>query len=76
MARYTVTLTTSANAVVDVEVPDDVTDPEEIAELAVAALEDEGAPDLCNACATPVQLGDDWRPARHQGAPLLTRHDA
>jgi hypothetical protein len=34
MAKYRVYLKTTASGVVDVEVPDDVTDPEEIAELA------------------------------------------
>lgn len=72
MARYIVTLTTSANAVIDINVPDTVTDPEEIAALGLAAFEAEGAPELCNPCDHAVQLGDDWRPARPVGAPLVT----
>lgn len=72
MARYIVTLTTSANAVIDVEVPDTVTDPEEIAALGLAAFDADGVPELCNACDHLVALGDDWRPARPAGAPLVT----
>ena len=34
MAKYRVYLTTTASAAVDIEVPDDVTDPEEISEIA------------------------------------------
>lgn len=34
MAKYLVYVTTTASGTVDIEVPDDVTDPEEIAELA------------------------------------------
>lgn len=73
MARYTVTLTTSANTAVDVEVPDHVTDPETIAALAVEALEAEGR-ELCNSCDRTVDLGDDWRPVRSDGAVTVTRH--
>jgi hypothetical protein len=71
--RYIVTLTTSANAVIDVEAPDDAT-PEQIAELGLQQFEAEGVPELCNACDHMVDLGDDWRPARTAGAPLITRH--
>lgn len=69
MPRYIVTLTTSANTVVEVTAPTDATH-DQIAELAVAQLEAEGAPKLCVACDHHVDLGDDWRPAR-EGVTVL-----
>ncbi|MGW4648086.1 hypothetical protein [Kitasatospora sp. NPDC004289] len=74
MARYTVTLVTSASTVVEVDVPDDVTDPEEIAAL---ALEQNNEPDLCRQCShaggQELYLGDEWEPNRFDGALTITK---
>lgn len=61
MARYRVTLVTSASTAVDVEVPDGAT-PEDI----VAAAKEQDTPSLCHQCAggarggPELELGDDW----------------
>lgn len=76
MRRYTVTLVTSASTVVEVDVPDDITDPERIAALAVAANNEPG---LCNRCShadgQELHLGDEWKPGRLDGVPTITRLD-
>ena len=78
MPRYTVSLTTYANTVVDVDAPDDAT-PEEIAEL---AIEQNQGPTLCHHCTGGtrdgrqyLEIGDDWEPATFDGQPLVTRID-
>jgi len=78
MARYTVPMATWANTTVEVEVPDHVTDPEEIADL---ALEQMDPPTLCHQCtggwrgASSLDLGDVWEPARFDGKPDVNRLD-
>ncbi|WP_035838964.1 hypothetical protein [Kitasatospora azatica] len=77
MAVYSVALTTWANTSVEVEVPDDVTDPERIAELAV---EHNDPPTLCNQCSgggrsghQELELGDDWQAVTFQDQAVVTR---
>jgi hypothetical protein len=75
MARYSVPVTTLANTAVEVEVPDSVTDPAQIAAL---ALEQNNPPTLCNQCSggrhgQELEVGDDWEPVIWQGAPTVTR---
>ncbi|RPE27210.1 hypothetical protein [Kitasatospora cineracea] len=77
MATHRVTLTTHANTTVEIDAPDNATD-EEIAELAMAACED-NAPTLCRQCvggdhgAQHLDLGDDWTVATHGGRPAIAR---
>lgn len=83
MARYSVPFTTWASTIVDIEVPDDVTDPTEIVELAERKLYDIGTPDLCHQCSGGGRGGtgnlsigdDDWAVPIHNGAPEITRTD-
>ncbi len=77
MPRYRVTLTTHVNTTVEIDVPDNAT-PEQIAELAVEACE-EDAPSLCRQCegdsrsTQHLDLGDDWAVADTGGRPAITR---
>lgn len=77
MATYNVPLVTAAITVVAVTVPDDVTDPVQIAELAVRQ---NVAPTLCNHCAhadgQELMLGDDWDWSADPktGEPIVTPH--
>ena len=81
MARYSVPMTTWASTVVDVDVPDDITDPEQIAELALQQMAEEGGPSLCHQCASGrrgsggLELGDEWGAVQHDGKPEVTRLD-
>ena len=80
MARYTVPFTTWANTSVEIEVPDDVTDPEQIAELAWEQMGEEGGPTLCHQCTGTrngggLEIGDEWEPARFDGKPSISRLD-
>lgn len=58
MARYTLAIFTYVNSSVTVEVPDEVTDPTEIAER---ALEQDQGHSLCHGCARDLDLGDEWQ---------------
>lgn len=79
MATYAVTLITNASTVVEVTVPDDVTDPTTIAEL---AIEENRGPNLCHQCSgggrsngQELTIGDDWEPVMFDGTPSITRTD-
>lgn len=70
MAKYSVTIKTTAFATVDIEVPDDVTDPEEIAERVLSKGD---MPDLCAQCSGrnqkfSLELGE-WEYAEHYDGP-------
>jgi hypothetical protein len=71
MPRYIVTLTTSASTVVEVTAPDGATR-DQVADMAVAQLEAEGAPELCVACDHHVELGDDWQVPGYGSASAVT----
>lgn len=79
MRRVSVPMTTWANSSVIVEVPDDVTDPEAIAELARVKFH-EDSPTLCNGCtgghsqgAPELEIGDEWDiPLDDHGNPSIT----
>lgn len=79
MAKYSVPFTTWANISVEVEVPDNVTDPQEIVELAQEA--DQGT-SLCRQCGgsrnNGLEIGDDFEPVMEekpdgQQVPIVTR---
>lgn len=61
MPKYIVPFTTWANISVEVDVPDGVTDPERIAELAMEAFQ---GTSLCHQCGgdrnSNLELGDDF----------------
>lgn len=80
MARYIVPMTTWASTTVEIEVPDDITDPEQIAELALEQMAVEGGPTLCHQCSSSrngggLEIGDEWEPAESDGKPEITRID-
>ncbi|MFI9235807.1 hypothetical protein [Streptomyces sp. NPDC053079] len=72
--RYRVHLQTVASTAIDVEVPDDVTDPAEIIE---AAYEQGEFPTLCHQCSGGLRqrqnldLGDGWEPVTDNGKPII-----
>lgn len=76
MAKYTVPLTTWANATVTVET--DSTDPEEIAQLAW-----ENTPDICANCGGwgrdfSLEIGDEWESvprSKDDSTPTIYRED-
>jgi hypothetical protein len=69
MKRYVVPVVTYAHAHVEVEVPDDESDPERIAEKALEQMSRIG---LCAKCNQGVELSDAWE-AVH--SPLTDRPD-
>lgn len=77
MAKYRVSMQTVATTVIEVEVPDDVTDPEEIAER---AYEEGTFPTICAHCSGwgkdhNLDLGDEWEVSEYEGKPLVERAD-
>lgn len=81
MAKYSVPFTTWASTVIEVEVPDDMTDPEQIADLALEQMAKESGPALCHQCAIGrrgnggLEIGDEWEPTRDGDKPDITRLD-
>ena len=75
MAKHRIYFQTIASTSIEVEVPDEVTDPEEIAEL---AEEQADFPTLCHQCtggtrfqSQNLELGDEWEPLREDGKPVV-----
>ncbi|MEO3976987.1 hypothetical protein [Streptomyces sp. CAU 1734] len=68
MTAYTVPLTTHADTAVRVE--SELTDLVAIAELALEAVD---IGELCQQCASDVDLGDDWECITADGRPNVTR---
>lgn len=80
MARYSVPMSTWASTVVEVDVPDDVTDPQQIADLALEQMAEKGGPTLCHQCAGSrngggLDIGDEWEAVQNNGQPEITRID-
>jgi len=82
MAKYSVPMTTWASTTVEIEVPDDMTDPEQIAEIAERQLHADGIPSLCHQCAggtrygsQNLEIGDEWEAAETDGKPGVIRLD-
>jgi hypothetical protein len=78
MAKYRVSMQTVATTVVEIEVPDDVTDHEEIA---TRAAEEGEFPTICGQCAGwgrgySLDMGDEWNVSEYEGKPLVERTDA
>ena len=77
MAKYRVNMQTVATTVIEVEVPDDVTDLEEIAEIAA----NEGEfPTICAQCAGwgreySLDMDGEWNVSEYEGKPLIERVD-
>ena len=76
MTKYRVYVTTTASAVVNVEVPDDVTDPNEIAEIAFDKAE---FPKLSAKASGwgeswSMEIGE-WEIETENGAPYVTGED-
>jgi len=76
MAKYRVYVTTTASGTVDIEVPDDVTDPEEIAELAYSNGELPTLSAKGSGWGEPwsLELGD-WETETENGVPYVTNED-
>ncbi len=75
MTKVRVFFKTTASTSIEVEVPDGITDPEEIAEY---AQENADMPTLCHHCTggtkyerQNLELGDDWEPLREDGKPVI-----
>lgn len=75
MPKYRVPLTTWADIAVDVDVPDDVTDPNAIAELAMEQVN----VSLCHQCAgsrnDSLTLGDEYSAVLTDGVAEITSLD-
>lgn len=71
MAKHRIYFQTVASTVIEIELPDDVTDPEAITE---AAEEQIDFPTLCNHCEGSrfqnLELGDEWKPITKDGKPI------
>ena len=76
MAKYRVYVTTTASGTVDVEVPDDVTDPNEIAELAYDKAEFPALSAKGSGWGEPwsLELGE-WEVETEGGVPYVTDED-
>lgn len=77
MAKYRVSMQTVATTVIEIEVPDDVTDPEEIAER---AAEEGEFPTICAQCAGwgrnyNLVMDGEWIVSEYEGKPLVERAD-
>lgn len=75
MTKVRIYFQTFASTSIEVEVPDGITDPEEIAEY---AQENANFPRLCNHCTggtrfdrQSLELGDEWEPLRENGKPVI-----
>lgn len=80
MARYSVPMTVWASTTVEIDVPDHITDPEQIAELAIEHMAETGGPTLCHQCSSSrngggLEVGDEWEPVTDDGKPSITRLD-
>lgn len=78
MTKYRVNMQTVATTVIEIEVPDDMTDPEEIAERAADEAE---FPTLCAQCAgwgrnVSLAMDGEWTVSEYEGKPLVERADA
>jgi hypothetical protein len=73
MAKYRVYLQTVASGTVDIEVPDDVTDPEEICELAFAEKELPSLGAQASGWGQPWSLDlGEWEPETQDGVAYVT----
>lgn len=75
MAKYRVNMQTIASTSIEIEVPDDVTDLEEITER---AFNEANFPTLCAQCSGwgkdySLDLGDEWDVSEYNGEPLIER---
>ena len=76
MPKYRVYLTTTASAAVDIEVPDDVTDPDEIAELAWSESEFPTLSAQASGWGRPWSLDlGEWEADIVDGIPYVTDED-
>jgi hypothetical protein len=73
MAKYRVYVTTTASGTIDIEVPDDVTDPEEISEIAFSKGEWPRLSAQGSGWGQPwsLELGE-WEPEIQDGAAYVT----
>lgn len=77
MAKYRVALQTVATTSIEIEVPDDVTDLDEIAELAAG----QDMPTICAHCSgmfghgPSLDMDDAWEVSEYNGEPLVERID-
>lgn len=67
MATHRILFQAVATTVVDIELPDDVTDPAAILEAAEDQID---FPDLCNHCGDDLDLADQWTAIAKDGQPL------
>lgn len=75
MAKHQIYFQTFASTSIEVELPDDITDPEEIVEY---VQENADMPTLCHHCTggskferQNLTLGDEWEPLREDGKPVI-----
>lgn len=78
MAKYRVSMQTVATITIEIEVPDDITDPHEIAER---AAEEGEFPTICAQCAGwgrdySLDMDGEWEVSEFEGKPLVERADA
>ena len=73
MAKYRVYVTTTASAVVDIEVPDDVTGPNEIAEIAFDKAEFPTLSAKASGWGEPWSMDiGEWEVETENGVPYVT----
>jgi hypothetical protein len=67
MAKHRILFQAVAATVIEVDLPDDITDPAKILEAAENQVD---FPDLCNHCGDDIDLADQWKAVAKDGQPL------